>query len=587
MSEAAKDTIYVDIDDEITGIIDKVSNSKHKIVALVLPKRATVFQSLVNMKLLKRSGDKNKKKLVLITSEASIVPLAGAVKLHVAKTLQSKPAIPKAPNEVSGEVDLGEVDDYQEMAEDQDDDENNDSEEDEPLDKAKPVGALAAAGAGGAALAKNNDDDVIEIDNKSKSADSPAKESEKAAGAGGSKAKKSKDKLKVPNFNKFRKRILLIGGGGVLLLTLLLMAIFILPSAKITIKTDSVSANTSINFTASAASQTFDEEASVVPAEKAEVTKTDTEKVPATGKKNVGEKASGTVTLQLTDCSQNKTTVPAGTGVSSNGLTYITQTSITLNKIEIGDTCRNELDPSFTSGTIKVIAKSPGEKYNINGGREFAVAGFSNVEGIDSSEMTGGTNKEVTVVTSGDIENAKEKLKDKSQDQALEELTKELESDDMLVIEDSLSSGEPSITTSPNVGAEASEVTVTSATVYSLFAVNREDLSTLVKKEAEKEIDTSKQKISEDGLDDAVFRVVDRPTPDDIKFSLDSTVSTGAQFDEEEIKKELYGKKSGQVELLLEDRPSVNDVEVSFSPFWVYKVPSKDSKIEIVIEQVQ
>lgn len=54
MSEAAKDTIYIDVDDEITGIIDKVVSSKHKIVALVLPKRAAVLQSIVNMKLLKR-----------------------------------------------------------------------------------------------------------------------------------------------------------------------------------------------------------------------------------------------------------------------------------------------------------------------------------------------------------------------------------------------------------------------------------------------------------------------------------------------------------------------------------------------------
>ena len=39
--KAGKDTIYVDVDDEITSIIDKVENSSEKVVALVLPKRAT------------------------------------------------------------------------------------------------------------------------------------------------------------------------------------------------------------------------------------------------------------------------------------------------------------------------------------------------------------------------------------------------------------------------------------------------------------------------------------------------------------------------------------------------------------------
>src|SRR5688572_3825161 len=94
--KSTKDTIYIDIDDEITSIIDKVVSSKHKIVALVLPRRSTVLQSLVNMKLLKRSGDSSGKHLVLVTSEPGLLPLAGSVGLYVAKTPTSKPEIPEA-----------------------------------------------------------------------------------------------------------------------------------------------------------------------------------------------------------------------------------------------------------------------------------------------------------------------------------------------------------------------------------------------------------------------------------------------------------------------------------------------------------
>src|SRR6266404_1395162 len=93
----SKDVIYVDVDDEITSIIDKIENSEHKVVALVLPKRAASLQSIVNMKLLKRSADTAGKNPVLITSEAALLPLAGAAGLHVAKNLQSKPEIPDAP----------------------------------------------------------------------------------------------------------------------------------------------------------------------------------------------------------------------------------------------------------------------------------------------------------------------------------------------------------------------------------------------------------------------------------------------------------------------------------------------------------
>src|SRR5437879_1080433 len=92
-----KETIYVDVDDEITSIIDKIENAKEKVVALVLPKRATALQSIVNMRLLKRSADQADKSPVLITTEAGLLPLAGAAGLHVAADASSKPQIPPAP----------------------------------------------------------------------------------------------------------------------------------------------------------------------------------------------------------------------------------------------------------------------------------------------------------------------------------------------------------------------------------------------------------------------------------------------------------------------------------------------------------
>jgi hypothetical protein len=101
-----KDTIYVDVDDEITSIIDKVDGAKQKVVALVLPKRATVLQSVVNMRLLKRSSEKANKNVVLITSEEALMPLAGAAGLHVAKNLQSTPAIPISPKGKSTEAEV-------------------------------------------------------------------------------------------------------------------------------------------------------------------------------------------------------------------------------------------------------------------------------------------------------------------------------------------------------------------------------------------------------------------------------------------------------------------------------------------------
>ena len=89
-AKPGKDVIYLDLDDEITSIIDKVENAKEKVAALVLPKRPAVLQSIVNMRLLQRAAKSANKNVVLITADSTILSLAGATGLHVAKNLQSK-----------------------------------------------------------------------------------------------------------------------------------------------------------------------------------------------------------------------------------------------------------------------------------------------------------------------------------------------------------------------------------------------------------------------------------------------------------------------------------------------------------------
>src|SRR3989344_7935266 len=191
-----KDTIYIDIDDEITSIIDKVTASKHKIVALVLPKRATALQSIVNMKLLKRRADGASKRVVLITSEAGLMPLAGAVGLHVAKTLQTKPGVPPPPDIPQESESLVDSD----VPEDEAD-----------VDASKSVGELAGMPAA-------EKEETIDVGD-----DEPDTEAEPKETKGKGKDKKDK-KIKIPNFDSFRLRLFLIVGGLVALIVLWFVA---------------------------------------------------------------------------------------------------------------------------------------------------------------------------------------------------------------------------------------------------------------------------------------------------------------------------------------------------------------------------
>ena len=265
MAAADKDTIYIDIDDEITGIIDKLRTSDSKLVALVLPKRASVFQSIVNMKLLKRAADDSKKNLVLITSEAGLLPLAGAAGVHVAKTLTSKPSIPLGP----AAEDLGEetIDEAGEVA-------------DTPPAANTPIGELAGAAAGADGVETLElDDDVLPED-----AATPPPKDFTPPGKGKKGPKKDK-KLKIPDFNRFR--LLLIA--GVLLLILLIAAIIfamiVLPKATINVKTDATNVNTDTDLVLSTTTKELNTDGNLVPAKLAQQQKTYSQQIATTGQR--------------------------------------------------------------------------------------------------------------------------------------------------------------------------------------------------------------------------------------------------------------------------------------------------------------
>lgn len=65
-----KDTkVFVDLDDEITFVSDKVLKAPTNRVILVVPEKSSVIASLVGLKMLRRIFDKNNKDVVLVTTD--------------------------------------------------------------------------------------------------------------------------------------------------------------------------------------------------------------------------------------------------------------------------------------------------------------------------------------------------------------------------------------------------------------------------------------------------------------------------------------------------------------------------------------
>lgn len=562
-SAANKDVIYIDVDDEITGIIDKVRGSEHKIVALVLPKRATVLQSVVNMKLLKRASDEAKKNMVLITSEVGLLPLAGSVGIHVAKTLQSKPEVPDAPDRGDSKPEtVAEPDDIQGS-----DDEDVDNGE---LDKTKPVGELA----GSAAL-----EETIDMDDEDEDMELPDTDND-----AGVKKGKDKKKFKIPNFSRFRVLVLLGSVGLVAIVVLGYLAFAVMPKAQVTIKTDSQALTSSTIVTLKTGDAVkLDLKTATVPAKAQQVQKTLNQQVNATGQQNNGQKAGGTVTIK--NCTDSSVTIPAGSGVSSTSLTFITQSALTLaaGNFTSGGVCKSS---GSHIGTVSVVAQQPGTKYNIDAGAAFTVAGYASGVTGSGTAMTGGTDDITKVVSQADIDSATQKLGQQDATGIKQELQTDLTNVSFYPVPETFSAGAPDVKTSAKAGDKADTVTVTQTITYTMLGAKQADLQQIIGDDIAKKIDTKKQSILDYGLSGAVFGIQSQPEGGAV-VTMQTTVVAGPDLKVEDIKKQIAGKKAGDAKELIKQNPGVTDVDVHYSPFWVGAIPKKTTKITVTVEKPQ
>lgn len=559
----AKDVIYIDVDDEITTIIDKVRDSQSKIVALVLPKRATTLQSIVNMKLLKRSADNDGKNLVLITAEAGLLPLAANVGLYVAKNLQTKPEIPDAPRADT-------------LPEDGDDAISMDEAPKfggnpiaSSLNGQTPIGDLAKGSLPPTAL-----DESIDLDNTTSSAKPgvvPA-----ATGGFGGKAPKGKrnKKLAVPNFDKFRLWIILGSIAVILLIVGAVIAAKVMPRATISLKTDSTAVDANVDLTLNTSATDVNPEAGVVPAKSQQVQKTITQEAPATGEKNNGKKATGSITAS-TPCSGDAPgSIPAGTAVSGGGKTYVTQSALALTPQVRGGKCQ------FT-GSTGVAAQDIGAAFNLGSGTSMTIPSSPSLS-VVSGGISGGTDEIVKVVQESDIESAKQKITATDATAIKQQLKSQLSSAGLYAIDATFSTGDPKTTTSASAGDQADKVTVTQVVTYTMMGVKQSDLKQVIASAVDDDIDKDKQSIIDYGLGKATYT---SQNPSSGSVAMNTKVIAGPDLKTEELKKKVAGMKSGQAKELLKENPGVTDVVIDYSPFWVSKIPGDTNKINLTIQE--
>ena len=532
-----KDVIYIDIEDDITTIIGKIKASKQRIIALVPPRRTGILQSAVNIRLLSRAAKSADKTIVIITNDSVLAGLAATAKIPVAKTLQSKPEIAEIP--------ALKVDDESDVID---------------------GGKLAVGDMADAAKNSSSDNDAA-IDSTIAAANE--KESK-----GLTSLKNMVKKPKVPNFSAFRKKFLLIGGGVLLFGVFLVWAIWFAPHATVIIsaKTTSMTVSDTVSLSESA---TTNAKSNIIKSIKKEIAKEVSVEFSATGKKNVGEKATGVVVFK--NVSPDSVTIAAGTVLKNSGLSYTLNSSVTVPGGSYQRNCPGYICPGSASGAI--TASEGGAQYNAaTGSMSISV---DDISASLRSATSGGTDKTATVVTASDIEAAKNKLSEKKIEGLKEQLIASF-SNSVKTITESYAENRSDPSSSVAVDAEATgAVTLKSTITANMLAIDKNELKNFIESKLKDELSGKKaQRIYDNGVEKAAFsQFANARNAQTVRLTANGKV--GPDIKEESVKDQAKGKSYGEVQSAIESIDGVEDVDVKFSPFWVKPVPKDINKINV------
>ncbi|MDD3887188.1 MAG: hypothetical protein PHN19_00235 [Patescibacteria group bacterium] len=536
--------IYLEEDDEIISVIDKIKNVQDNNVELIFPNKSPLIRSIVNLKILKRQSDILQKNIVVVTADEIGQVLAKKAKLRIKSETENN-----SEEESSGIADVSKEQPIFKSY-----------KEEEILKNIKK-------------LKKQETPEANKPDYKEISKDSKRKQIEllKKKFSGNQKSKF----VLLPSLTSK----IILAFFGICIVIGAISIIFILPEAKISYspKTEPFTHNVEASLIQGLGSPNISDkqiayEVATIEKNSEEVT------FNSTGEKDIGTKAKGQITIYNKYSSDPQPLVATTRFMGNNGRIYrlVGDVDVPGAKIEEGKTVAGR-----TTATIE--ADAFGSEYNLEAGA-FAIPGLSLdkqqvIYAETSSSIIGGESKKITIITADDLKKAKEDLQAKVSQKIIEEYKTKIPNDKIIIdgaikneILDSKTSGEEN--------KETKDFKMSISVKSTVPFVSKNDLQNIVFEDARKFLPENKQLLDEN-LDNGIKfeKISQEENKINIKVSLDKKMFT--KIDEQEVKENIVGKKSQEAKDYILTNPYVYKAEVNLWPFWVNKIPRIKSKIKI------
>lgn len=366
--------------------------------------------------------------------------------------------------------------------------------------------------------------------------------------------------IQLPGFMKNNKKVklTLIFLGGIVILTLSVYALYfynVKAEVVLSLKPNEVTKEENITFSTS----TENDFAENIIAAKSISTSLDGElTTPATGKKDTGEKAKGTVTIY--NNADSPLTIGGGTEIkSSNGLTFTTDKEIKLASAS------GDIFTGTKPGTaqVGVTAKDIGTESNLPSNTKFTVGNNNTLAAKNDNAFSGGTKKAVTVVSKNDIAKLRSDLPKSLEKKAIEDLSGKNGSDETVLpgfVKVSITDED----FDKEIDDEAKQVKLKATVQFEGMSYKNSDIE-----------DFDKSILKDDYADDISFaekslknevRSPKVKNENEMQALLSIKAGLLPKIDSQEVTNKIQGKSAGQAKEILSTIPQVIDSDVKYSP---------------------
>lgn len=620
-------TIYIEPEEEITNIIDKIRKSPEKEVAIVAPKGSVLLQSLVNLRILQKESQKVKLKLDIITADSVGRNLALQAGLPVYKSLKdTKPEINDVPKPEENEIlatdsdsestedlpinyykrentdsaddketdfaskeiereDKKPTDTEEEKNEEQVSEKNknilnDESEEATEADEIKEKSGFIARSANEIHKHDNFDEESKSVKDEEEDESSPIIKPQFNEKNYSDSTSQPSGTFRKISAEKAKKRAITIGIAIFFIMAVIGAGLALVPRAIVTIAVKAEDYNKKITVSVySDKSNVVDSKDSYLIGKTITAEAEVKDDYQATGKKDVGTKAAGEI-IAYNEWDTLMHSFPAGTKFTSSGKIFLAKSAFTIPGATLS---MGAINAGKT--TVSVEAQQPGEAYNLSTSK-FSIDGSPNqakIYGQSNTAFTGGTTKQLTIVSQDDADKAKESETAKLRSAIIDKLKSD--NKDVVIIEKAIQVEVSNSEISDNIGTEAEKFSykLTGKGTVIVFAKN--DILDKAKEIAKQDLDSGKTIMVDENTDLAMDLASNGTSDTMIPVEIDFKGKIIPVFDKNSIINSLIFKSDSDTKNIVKEKvTNIEEVKIDRMPNFWKKNPLLKNNISIKLE---